>query len=200
MTQRKFIKVIKASEGQSQWTFYIFFDFSVAFGTPFSRKLILTFKWHQSFPIFLFSCSLASPSYSSASAHPLCWYCLRCHLQTSLYCIPQVLNPKFTQASWWKFVFLRAFLCREGLQYSSDFQKGTNLKKVKCWSSVPAASGWQTCLLWVMSSIPLPQLPPRYFDNPHIPVSSCHSWTPDQNIQLPNNGHLHLDILQISLF
>lgn len=50
--------------------------------SPFQEILILSFKGYQSFLIFLFLCSLASPILLFFLCPPFkCWYCLRCHPQ-----------------------------------------------------------------------------------------------------------------------
>lgn len=86
------LKSSKTSDGQIQRTFCIFFNLHVAFGTPSLGNAnshlqrtpvcpdspLCTFTC---FPILLFFLG------------PPC-KCLRCHTQTSLYCMPQILNPR----------------------------------------------------------------------------------------------------------
>lgn len=128
-TQWKFIllKSPKTSHGQIQCTLYIFFNLYIAFGTPSWGNAHSQLQRTPIFPDFPPSTFTLFPILLFFLGPPC--KCLRC--QTSLYCMPQILNPRCTAPHTDTLVeicFLMCFSMQGGFTRFISFSKGYKLQ------------------------------------------------------------------------
>lgn len=119
------LKSPKTSDGQIQCTFYIFFNLYVAFGTLSLGNAHSQLQKTPIFPDFPLSTFTRFPI-SLFFLSPPC-KCLMCHTQTSLYCMPQILNARCRAPHTdtpVEICFLLCFFMQGGFTRFSSFSKG----------------------------------------------------------------------------